>query len=124
MRRGVEVIGADAAGDLHARPRLGGVERAADQFLRAVPVEAGAALRGVHRFGDAEPEVPEVMAERDGLVPVDRGVEPGINVGERIGHHMRGRIGDAVEFRRLAVLRQRDRLAGRVGHEAAVFRRQ
>ena len=32
-------------------------------------------------------------------VPVDRGIEPGIAVGERIGDHMRGRIGDAVERR-------------------------
>ena len=90
-RVGVEMIGADAAGDLHARARLRGVERAADQLLRAVPVEPHAALRGVHRLGDAEPEVPEILAERDGLVPVDRGVEPRIVVGERIGDHVRGR---------------------------------
>ena len=76
---------------------LGGFQRAADQFLGARPVEPAAALRGVHRFGDAEPEVPEIMAEGDGALPVDRGVEPGVDIGERIGDHMRGGIGDAVE---------------------------
>jgi hypothetical protein len=34
------------------------------------------------------------------LVPVDRRIKPRVVVGERIGHDMRGRIGDAVEFRR------------------------
>ena len=42
---------------------------------------------------------PEVVAEGDGALPVDRGVEPGIGVGQRIGDDMRGRIGDAVERR-------------------------
>ena len=64
------------------------------------PVQAHAALRGVHRLGDAEAERPQMPPERDGRVPVDRGVEPRIAVGERIGDHMRGRIGDAVERRR------------------------
>src|SRR5215213_6132409 len=54
---GVEMVGADAAGDLYAWAAFGGIERAADQLLRAVPIEPHAALRGVHRFGDAEPEI-------------------------------------------------------------------
>ena len=98
---GIEVIGADAAADLHARRALGGVERMADQLLGARPVEPAAALRRVHRFGDAEAEVPQIMAKRDGPLPVDGRVEPRIDVGERIGDHMRGRIGDAVESRSL-----------------------
>ena len=75
---------------------------AADQLQRVGPVQAHAALRGVHRLGDAEAERPQVPPERDRRVPVDRGVEPRIAVGERIGDHMRGRIGDAVELRRRA----------------------
>ena len=123
-RVGVEVIGAGAAGDLHAGPCPGGLERAADQLPGAAPVEAHAALRGVHRLGDAEAEVPEIVAKRDGLVPVDRRVEPGVIVGERIGDHMRGRVGDAAELRRRAFFRQHDRLAGGVRREVAVLRRQ
>ena len=109
---GGEMIGAGAAGDQRARPVLGGVERAADQLQRGRPVDAHAALRGVHRLGDAEPEIPDVVAERDGLVPVDRGVEPGIVVGERIGGDVHRRIGDA---RGVAGLRRaaRDLRAGR-----------
>jgi len=57
-RPGRQMLGADTAADFHARPRLGGLQRMADQFTGAVPVEAHAALRGVHGFGDAEPEVP------------------------------------------------------------------
>ena len=38
-----------------------------------------------------------MLAERDGPVPVDRGREPGIVVGERIGDDMRRRERDAVE---------------------------
>ena len=74
-----------------------------------------AALRGVHRLGDAEPERPEMAAEGDGGVPVDRGVEPRIAVGERIGDDMRRRIGDAVERRlgRREILRR----LRRVGRE-------
>ena len=40
------------------------VERAADQLARRRPVEAHAALGGVHRLGDAEAEVPEMMRGR------------------------------------------------------------
>ena len=45
-------------------PARGGSVRCAPR-----PVEAHAALRGVHRLGDAEPEVPEIFAERDGACP-------------------------------------------------------
>src|SRR5206468_11530457 len=47
-------IGACAAGDLHARAVARGFQRAADQLFRTVPVKAHAALRGVHRLGNAE----------------------------------------------------------------------
>ena len=49
----------------------------ADQLLRRRPIEAHAALRGVHRLRDAEAERPEVSAEGDGAVPIDLGIEPG-----------------------------------------------
>ena len=71
------MLGADATGDQRIRPRLGGTQRVADQLLRAEPVEAHAALRRIHRFGNAEPEVPQIFAEGDGAVPVDAALEPG-----------------------------------------------
>jgi hypothetical protein len=61
-------------------------------------------LRGVHRFGDAEAEVPDMLAEGDGLVPVDRGRQPGIDIGKGIGDDMDGgkrhAIQRALELRR------------------------
>ena len=101
---GGEMVGAGAARDQRAGPVLGRVERAPDQLKRGRPVDAHAALRGVHRLGDAEPEVPDVVAEGDGLVPVDRGIEPGIVVGERIGGDVHRRIGDAAKRWRIAPL--------------------
>ena len=114
-----QMIGAGAGADQRAGEILGGVEAPPDQLQRVRPVHAHAALRGVHRLGDAKAERPQMTAERDGGVPVDRGIEPRLAVGQRIGHHMRGRIGDAAErlvrFRKL--LRRprgvgRDRAAG------------
>ena len=69
---------------------------AADQLERRRPVEAHAALRGVHRFGDAEAERPQVAAKRERRVPVDRGGEPRIDVGARIGDDVRRGERDAV----------------------------
>ena len=47
---------------------------------RARPVQAHAALRGVHRLGDAEAVRPEVAAEGEGGVPVDGGRRVGRDV--------------------------------------------
>ena len=66
----------------------------ADQFLGAGPIEPAAALRRIHGFGDAEAEIPEIVAECDGFVPVDRGIVPGIDLGERIGDDVRSRVRD------------------------------
>ena len=115
---GREMIGAGARADQRAgqvpAPRRA-LRRISSQ--RGRPVEPHAALRGVHRLGDAEAERPEVPAEGDRRVPVDRGVEPGVAVGQRIGHDMRGRVGDAVE----RLLRPRGNCCGgrvRVGRRA------
>ena len=105
-----EMIGAGAAADQRAGKILGGVEAPADQFERGRPVDAHAALGGVHGLGDAEPERPQVPAECDGALPVDRGIEPGVAIGQRIGDDMRGRVGDAAE-RRL----RRGQMARRLG---------
>ena len=40
--------------------------------MRARPVEAHAALRGVHRFGDAEAQIEEMMAEGERAAPSRR----------------------------------------------------
>ena len=113
-RRDLLLIGADHVvdGSWRLRPRddrcrrrrtparcrgLRRAHRALDQLQRGRPVQPHAALRGVHRFGDAEAEIPDMLAEGDGAVPVDRRRQPGIVVGERIGDDMRGRERDAVE---------------------------
>src|SRR5690606_10213052 len=46
-----------------------------------------------------ETERPEMAPEGDRALPVDRGAEPGIVVGQRVGHDMGRREGDAVEGR-------------------------
>ena len=92
---GRQVVGAGAVGDqrIVAGARLG--LGAADQLLRLGPAEPHAALRGIHRLGDAEAEVPEAMAEFERRVPVDRRGQPGIVVGQRIGDDVGRGIGDA-----------------------------
>ena len=60
---GVQVVGAGAIGDQRVGARLRLCLRAADQLLRLGPAQPHAALRGVHGLGDAEPEVPQPMAE-------------------------------------------------------------
>ena len=92
-----EVIGAGAGKHQRAAPRLRRPDRALDQFQRGRPVQPHAALRGVHGFGDAEAEVPDMLAEGNGAVPVDRRRQPRIDVGERVGHHMRRGERHAVE---------------------------
>ena len=91
-------------------------DRALDQFQRGRPVQPHAALRGVHRLGDAEAEIPDVLAKRDGPVPVDRGRQPRIVIGERIGHHMRRRERHAVQ-RALELCRKRPRRREAIGLE-------
>ena len=108
---GAEMVGANSATDERAGPRLCCFERAADQFSGADPVEAHTALCGIHRFGDSEAEIPKVMPECDGALPVDRSIEPGIDIGERVGDHVGGSVGDAVEDRQAASWRQVERLA-------------
>ena len=122
--RGIEMIGADAAADFDARSSLGSVECVADQLLGLAPTEPAAALRRVHRFGDAEAEVPQIVPKCDGLLPVDGGAVPRVDVGERISHHMRRRIGDAIEALRLLLRRKDDRLARGVGFERSLLGRQ
>ena len=97
-RRGrIEMVGAGAAGEAAVAVGLRRGGRAADQFQRVRPVEAHAALGGVHRLGDGEAEAPEVPAVGDGRVPVDRRRQPRIDVGARIGDDMGRGIGDAIE---------------------------
>ena len=85
-------------GDQRARHVARGVERAADQLERGRPVEPHAALRRVHRLGDAEAERPEVLPIGDASRPSRRAaVEPRIDRGERVGDDVRRGVGDAVE---------------------------
>src|SRR5687767_12541030 len=63
-------------------------QRAPDKLERVLPVEAHAALRGVHRLGHAEAPGPEVAAVRERGVPVDRRVEPGLLRRQWLGDHV------------------------------------
>ncbi len=93
-----QVVGAAAAGHQRAGVVLRGVERAADELQRGRPVQAHAALRGVHGLGHAQTERPQALPVGDGAVPVDGALQPGVDGRERIGHHVRGGVGDAVEL--------------------------
>ncbi len=93
-----QLIGADAREHDGARHVAGRRDRAPDQFQRIVPVEPHAALCGVHGFGDAEPERPQMAAKSDRRVPVDRRRQPGVDIGQRIGHNVRRRERDAIEI--------------------------
>ena len=66
---------------------------AADQLLGRRPVEPHAALRRIHRVRHAEAVGPEVAAERERRLPVDRCGRAGRRVAERIGDHMGRRVG-------------------------------
>ncbi len=114
------MIGARAIGDqrIVARPRFG--LRAPDQLLRFGPTEPHAALRRIHRFGDAEPEIPQPVPEGEGALPVDGGRQPRIIVGQWIGHHMRRRIGDAGELAGPVPVEGQGRPRQRVGGDRTI----
>ena len=118
-----QVVGAGAAEDDGARARPGRFEAAADQLVRGVPVEPHAALRRVHGLGHPEPQIPQVLAIRDRAVPVDRHVQPRVDVGERVGDHVRGGERHPVEGAD-RLLRKRSRLAHAVIGEMADRGRQ
>ena len=114
------MIGTDPATDFDARTALRGLQRMADQFTRARPIEAAAALRRVHGFRDAQTEIPKIVTEMDCLFPIDRRVQPGIGVGQRIGHNMRSRKRDAIEILGGLFGGKNNRLACRIRLEPAI----
>src|SRR5262245_26056984 len=65
--------------------------------MGARPVEAHAALCGIHGLGDGEAEIDEVMAEGEGLLPVEDRRGRRLAALERIDHDMGGGEGYAVE---------------------------
>jgi hypothetical protein len=93
-----QVIGAGAVGDQRVGARLSLGLRSPNELLRFRPAEAHAALGRVHRFGDAEAEIPQAMPELQRGVPVDGGAQPRVVIGQGIGDDMRGSIGDAIEI--------------------------
>ena len=117
-----ELVGARAARDRATGcARFG--QRPADQFARERPAEPHATLRRVHRFGDGEPERPEVAPVGERGFPVEGRLRERISVDERVTHDMRRGVGHPApdRFRRRA---PRHRLAHRVRHDAAVGKRE
>ena len=68
------------------------------------------------------PMRPQPVAVGDGGVPVDRALQPGVDGGPRIGHHVRGGVGDAVELG--AAARRGVKSRGRAACRAAACRRR
>jgi hypothetical protein len=91
------MVRADSAPDERPGARVRRFERATDQLFSDAPVETHTALCGIHRFGDSEAKIPYVMSECDRALPVDRSVQPRIDVCERICDHMDRSVGNAVE---------------------------
>ncbi len=118
-----QMIGAAARCDQGARQVARRVERAADQLQRGRPVQAHAALRRVHGLGHAQAQRPQVAAVGDRCIPVDRALQPGVDGCKRVGHDMRGGVGDAVETRSRRGAHGRRATQG-VGREPAVKRGQ
>ena len=116
---GHQVVGAAAREHPCSRMVARRVDRPADQLERGRPVEAHAALRGIHRLGHAEPEVPEPAAAGDGRIPVDRAADPGVERGPWIGDDMHRRERDPRE-RTLRHLGVAARLGGGEGREPAI----
>ena len=94
-----QVIGLRAAHDAPA-DRLRLRHRAADELLARLPIETHAALRGVHRLGDAEPVLPDVAPERQRALPIDDGRRGRADVGERIRDDVHRRVWQARAGRR------------------------
>ena len=61
------------------------------------PVEAHAALGGIHRLGDAEAEIEQMVAESERFLPVEDRRGGGIARLQRIDDDMSGGEGRAVE---------------------------
>ncbi len=77
-RIGVELVGANPAGQARPFRSARFRQRAGDQLGGGGPIEAHAALRGVHRLGDLEAEAPKVAPKGERGVPVDGGDAPGL----------------------------------------------
>jgi len=93
-RAGRKLVGLNAADDT-AADRRGLSHRAPDQPLARLPIEAHSPLGGVHRLGDAEPAAPDVAAEGQRPLPVDRGGRNRTRIGERVGDHVDGGVREA-----------------------------
>ena len=113
---GREMVGAGAARNqaVH-RPCFG--DGASDELARDGPVEARAALRGVHRLGDAKAERPEVTPVGERRVPVQ------LRVRVRIAHDVRRGVGHTGPDRS-GGRGPHARFPHRVGRERAVSARQ
>ena len=79
--------------------------------------------RDAYVIHDAEAEVPDMFAKSDGPVPIHRGRQPRVDVGERIGHHMGCRKRHAVQ-RALEFLRKRPRRRQAIGLDRTIRLRQ
>ena len=115
MRTHGQVVGARTA--RHVTAAFG--DRTADELERIGPIEPHAALRRVHRLGDAQPERPQVAAVGERGVPVERRGGERVAVTERVAHHVRRGVGHAAADRSRWGA-PRDRLTQRVRRQRAV----
>ncbi len=120
MRARRQLLGVGATGDGTA-DGLGFGDGAGDELLGGGPVEAHPALGGVHRFGDGQTPRPQVAAEGQGRLPVDRRGGARRVVGQRVGDHVR-RGERAPTAQRGGGSLEAGRLAERVAAERAVLR--
>ena len=124
LRTGFQVVGAGAAGDAPERAQPSRIcQRTADQIPGCGPVQAHAALGGVHCLGHRKAQVPQVVSVGQRGVPVDRRAHPWSSVGEWIAHDV-GRGVRNTSARRRCVAGEAGRRAEGVGLEATTAVRQ
>ena len=91
---GGEAVGARAAEE-ECSARVSGCRAALDEFEGERPVEAHAALGGVHGLGHAKAKRPEVFAVGKSCVPIEDGMSQGFGGAEGIDYDVGSSEGDA-----------------------------
>ncbi len=112
---GSQMVGTGAAGDQRILASACFAKRSANEIARFRPAKSHAALRRVHRFGNAEAEVPKAVAEGEGPFPVDGRRQPWIVVRQRVGDDMGSGKDHARKIFRVTLLELDRRSGQRIG---------